>query len=167
MKIIRIAIAIALSLPISLSVIAAALSQKDEPCQAYTVDTPTGYGYEYEEVNNCPLLIRGTFSNANWLVSVRAWEPAAYMYQAVNRSDGSRIGIMDFDVAGTTKRPQYRFTNNDDRTNDDNRFTNEDVTHVVTFQYSDPDTILLQVYQNNRLLVNEVLYRESDRVWLF
>ena len=149
MKSIRMTIAIALSLPISLSVTAAAFSQIDEPCQAYTVDTSTAYGYE--EVNNCPLSISGTFSNANWRVSVTAWEPAAYRYQGVNRYDGSRISIIDFDVVGTTSRPQYRFTN-------------EDVTYVVTFRYSDPDTIRLQVYQNNRLLLNELLDRESDEV---
>lgn len=144
-----IAIAVALSLPISLSLASPALSQRDEPCEAYTIETQTRYGYE--EINNCPLTVRGTFGNRKWRVSITMWEPAAYLYVGLNRSNGSSISLMDFDVAGTTSRPQYQFTN-------------KDVTYVVSFQYSDPDTIRLQVYQNNEVLLNELLYRESDRV---
>ena len=145
-----IAIAVALSLPISLSLASPALSQRDEPCEAYTIETQTAYGYE--EINNCPLTVRGTFGNRKWRVSISAWEPAAYLYVGLNRSNGSSISLMDFDVAGTTRRPQYRFTNKDN------------ITYVVSFQYSDPDTIRLQVYHNDLLLLNELLDRESDRV---
>lgn len=145
-----IAIAIGLSLPLSLSLSYPALSQRDEPCRAYTVDTP-GEAYTYEEINNCPLSITGTFANQNWRVYLSKWEPAAYRYVGVSRYDGSRISIIDFDVAGTTRRPQYRFTN-------------KDVTYVVSFQYSDPDTIRLQVYQNGQVLLNELLDRESHTV---
>jgi hypothetical protein len=148
------AIAVALSLPISWSLSEAALSQEDEPCQAYTVETQTAYGFE--EVNTCPLVrgdfsIRGTFANENWRVSISQWEPAAYIYKGVNRRDGSEIQLMDFDVVGTTSRPQYRFTN-------------EDVTYVVTFRYSDPDTIRVEIYQGDRVILNELLDRESDEV---
>jgi hypothetical protein len=149
------AIAVALSLPLSLSLSGTVLSQEGEPCQAYTVEAPnTGYGYE--EVNTCPLVrgdfsIRGTFANENWRVSISQWEPAAYIYKGVNRRDGSEIQLMDFDVVGTTSRPQYRFTN-------------EDVTYVVTFRYSDPDTIRVEIYQGDRVILNELLDRESDEV---
>lgn len=145
-----IAIAIGLSLPLSLSLSSTALSQRDKPCRAYTVETQTSY--TYDEVNNCPLSnIEGTFVNENWRVSIYSWEPAAYRYVGISRYDGSRISIIDFDVAGTTSRPQYRFTN-------------KDVTYVVSFQYSDPDTIRLQVYQNGQVLLNELLDRESNEV---
>jgi hypothetical protein len=144
-----IAIAVALSLPISLSLASPAFSQRDEPCEAYTIESQTGY--RYEEINNCPLTVIGTFGNRKWRVSIGKWEPAAYLYVGLNRSNGRSISLVDFDVAGTTSRPQYRFTN-------------KDVTYVVSFQYSDPDTIRLQVYQNNRVLLNELLDRESDRV---
>lgn len=148
-----IAIAVALFLPLSIS--GAALSQEGEPCQAYEVEAPdTGYGFE--EVNTCPLVrenfsIRGTFANENWRVSISQWEPAAYIYRGVNRHDGSEIQLMDFDVRGTTSRPQYRFTN-------------EDVIYVVTFRYSDPDTIRVEIIQGDRVLLNELLDRESDEV---
>jgi hypothetical protein len=149
------AIAVALSLPLSLSLSGAALSQEGEPCQAYIVETPNS-GYGFEEVNTCPLVrgdfsIRGTFANENWRVSISQWEPAAYIYRGVNRHDGSSIALMDFAVTGTTSRPQYRFTN-------------EDVTYVVTFRYSDPDTIRVEIVQGNRVILNELLERESDEV---
>ncbi|MCA1990484.1 MAG: hypothetical protein LDL41_00325 [Coleofasciculus sp. S288] len=54
---------------------------------------------------------------------------------------------------GTTSRPQYRFTDPE-----------RDVTYVVTFRYSDPNTIRLEIYQNNRAIVNELLARESDEL---
>jgi hypothetical protein len=155
MKRIPIAITTVLSLPLSLSLSWAALSQEEEPCQAYTVETPSS-GYGFEEVNTCPLVrgefsIRGTFSNENWRVSISQWEPAAYIYRGVNRRDGSSIQLIDFDVTGTTSRPQYRFTN-------------EDVTYVVTFRYSDSDTIRLELYQDDRVILNELLDRESNEV---
>lgn len=152
MKYLPIAIATALSLPLSLSGIA--LSQENEPCQAYTVETQTAYGFE--DVNTCPLVreefsIRGTFANENWQVSISQWEPAAYLYRGVNRHDGSEIQLIDFDIAGTTDRPQYRFAN-------------EDVTYVVTFRYSEPDTIRVEIIHDTRVILNELLDRESDEV---
>ncbi|MEL7035360.1 MAG: hypothetical protein AAFO04_07045 [Cyanobacteria bacterium J06592_8] len=124
----------------------------EEPCQAYvieTTETPT-------EVNNCPMTtetfsIRGTFVNANWKVATGGWEAGAYIYKRVNRQDGSSIRVYDFDVGGTTSRPKYRFTEGNQ-------------THVVTFQYSDPNTIRLEVFQNQQLISNELLERTSDEL---
>ena len=71
-----------------------------------------------------------------------------------NQQDGSTINLTGFDVTGTTSRPQYRFTDAD-----------RDMTYVVTFQYSDADTIRLEIYQNDRAIVNELPIRESgDRI---
>ena len=150
MKLISIAVATALALPLSLFLPEVASSQESEPCQAYTVNTGDR-AYGYEEVNTCPLVrgefsISGTFSNEDWQVHVSAWEPAAYRYKGTNRRDGSSIELIDFDVIGTTSRPQYRFTNGN-------------ITYVVTFQYSDPDTIRLEVYQNDRVILNQMLTR--------
>ncbi|MBE9067719.1 hypothetical protein IQ260_13750 [Leptolyngbya cf. ectocarpi LEGE 11479] len=115
-----------------------------EVCQAYTVDRPAD-PYGYAEINNCSL-ISGEFANRDWQVTIGAWEPAAYLYRGVNRYTGASIQLIDFDVAGTTERPQYRFHNGD-------------TTYVVSFQSADPNTIRLQVYQLGQPLLNEVLYR--------
>lgn len=118
--------------------------QAESSCRAYTVDRPeTPYGYE--EINNCPP-IAGDFANANWRVSISRWEPAAYLYRGVDRQTGASIQLIDFDISGTTERAQYRFHNGD-------------TTYQVSFQYADPDTIRLQVYQLGQPLLNELLYR--------
>ena len=114
-------------------------------CYATTVDNPDGFGYSYEEINNCPI-INGTFSNGNWRVSISAYEPAAYTYRGTDLRTGSSIDLMDMDVHGTTDRPQYRFRNGN-------------VTYAVAFRYSDPNTIRLQVYQEGQEILNELLYR--------
>lgn len=115
-----------------------------ESCHAYTVDRPAD-PYGYAEINNCGL-ISGEFANPDWQVTIGPWEPAAYLYEGVNRYTGASIQLIDFDVAGTTERPQYRFRNGD-------------TTYVVSFQSADPNTIRLQVYQLGQPLLNELLYR--------
>lgn len=115
-----------------------------ESCQAYTVDRPAD-PYGYAEINNCSL-ISGEFANNDWQITIGPWEPAAYLYRGVNRYTGASIQLIDFDVAGTTERPQYRFRNGD-------------TTYVVSFQPADPNTIRLQVYQSGQPLLNELLYR--------
>jgi hypothetical protein len=130
-------------------------ARADQLCQA-SLDTSNGID---AEVNNCPIAteefsIAGTFSNSNWQASFWAWEPAYYILNVKNQQDGSTINLTGFDVIGTTSRPQYRFTDAD-----------RDLTHVVTFQYADADTIRLEIYQNDRAIVNELLTRESgDRI---
>ncbi len=149
MKPIAITIAKALCLPLCLSLSWTAL-MAEEPCQGYVIETteiPT-------EVNNCPMTtetfsISGTFSNANWKVATGGWEAGAYIYNRVNRQDGHSIRIFDFDVSGTTSRPKYRFTEGNQ-------------THVITFRYSDPNTIRLEVFHNQQLIINELLDRTSD-----
>ncbi|NJN22662.1 MAG: hypothetical protein HC812_17670 [Leptolyngbya sp. RL_3_1] len=136
--------------PLALTVASVSPSPAEEPCQAYTVETP-GRGYGFEEVNTCPLAtgdfsIQGTFANDNWEVYIFPWEPAAYAYRVTNQADGSSIQMIDFDVAGTTRRPQYRFTAGN-------------LTYIVTFQYADPDTIRLEAYHEDFRLINELLTR--------
>ncbi len=135
---------ILLALLTSISVGVVLPAKAEQPCRAYTVDRPdTPYGYE--EINNCPIM-RGTFSNSSWRVEIAAWEPAAYLYRGTNLNDGSSIQLIDFDVVGTTSRPQYRFHNGN-------------TTYVITFRYVDPETIRLEVYQGNRRILNQLLYR--------
>lgn len=121
------------------------IAKAQTACYATTVDNPGGRGYSYREVNNCPI-VGGTFTNANWRVNIGAYEPAAYIYEGTDLRTGSSIKLMAMDVHGTTDRPQYRFHNGD-------------VTYAVTFRYSDPNTIRLQVYQGNQEILNELLYR--------
>lgn len=150
-----IALATVCTLPLSLSLsFAAKADEPNQPCQAY-LDTSNGTD---AEANNCPITlgefsIRGTFSNSNWQASFWAWEPAYYILYVKNQQDGSRINLAGFKVTGTTSRPQYRFT-----------ALESNVTYVVTFRYSDPNTIRLEIYKNNRAIVNELLARESNKL---
>ncbi|MCL1475780.1 hypothetical protein [Argonema antarcticum] len=133
---------------------AAGSDEAEQPCQA-SLDTSNGSD---NEENNCPITvgkfsIRGTFSNSNWQASFWAWEPAYYILYVKNQQDGSTINLTGFKVTGTTSRPQYRFTDPD-----------RDVTYIVTFRYSDSDTIRLEIYQKDRASVNELLARESDKL---
>jgi len=124
-------------------------AQNVQPCRAYTVDDNSAYGFT--EYNNCPLTVRGTFANEDWRVAISAYEPAYYMYRGWDRYSGSSISFGGFDITGTTERPQYRFHNGD-------------TTYVVTFRYSDPDVIRLEVFQNGQTVLNQLLYRESNNV---
>jgi len=133
---------------------AAEADESDQPCQAY-LDNSNGTD---AEENNCPITvgkfsIRGTFSNSNWQASFWAWEPAYYILYVKNQQDGSTINLTGFKVMGTTSRPQYRFTDPD-----------RNLTYIVTFRYSDSDTIRFEIYQNDRTIVNELLARESDKL---
>ena len=155
MKIQAIALATICTLPLSVSLSFAARAEKpNQPCQA-RLDTSKGTD---DEVNNCPITvgqfsIRGTFSNSKWQASFSAWEPAYYILYVKNKRDGSKINVTGFDVKGTTSRPQYRFTDRD-----------RGITYIVTFQYSDRNTIRLEIYRNNVAIANELLVRESDKV---
>jgi hypothetical protein len=114
------------------------------PCRAYEVETP-GTPYGFKEVNNCPIL-NGTFVNSDWKVEIGQWEPLAYYYRGTNLSNGSSTEIIDFNVTGTTNRPQYAFYNGN-------------FAYVVTFRKSDPNTIRLEVYQGERRILNQLLTR--------
>lgn len=155
MKLRLITLATVCTLPLSLFLsFAAGADEPNQPCQAY-LDTSQGTD---AEANNCPITvgqfsIRGTFSNSNWQASFWAWEPAYYILYIKNHQDGRKLNLTGFNVKGTTSRPQYRFTDQD-----------QGVTYVVTFRYSDPDTIRLEIYKNNRAIVNELLVRESDKL---
>jgi hypothetical protein len=151
MKLISIVLATACTLSLSLSV---AADEPIQPCQAY-LDTSNGID---NETNNCPITrkefsIRGTFANLNWQTSFWAWEPAYYILYVKNQQDDSTITLTGFDVMGTTNRPQYRFIDRD-----------RNIIYVVTFRYSDLNTLRLEIYQNNRTIVNELLTRESDEL---
>ncbi len=151
MKLISIVLATACTLSLSLSV---AADEPNQPCQAY-LDTSNGVD---DETNNCPITvgefsIQGTFANSNWQISFLVWEPAYYILYTKNQQNGSKVTLTGFDVMGTTNRPQYRFIDRD-----------RNITYVVTFRYSDPNTLRLEIYQNNRTIVNELLARESDEL---
>lgn len=155
MKLRAIALAIILTLPLSLSPsLVAGADEQNQPCQAY-LDTSNETD---TEANNCPITvekfsIRGTFSNSNWQASFWAWEPAYYILYIKNKRDGSTMNLTGFDVIGTTIRPQYRFIDQD-----------RNITYIVTFRYSDPNTIRLEIYQNNQVLANQLLTRESNQL---
>ena len=154
-KIKAIALATVCTLPLALSLSFAAIADKpNQPCQG-RLDASKGVD---DEVNNCPISvgqfsIRGTFSNSNWQASFWAWEPAYYILYVKNQRDGSKINLTGFDVKGTTSRPQYRFSDRD-----------RGITYIVTFQYSDPNAIRLEIYKNNQAIANELLARESDKL---
>ena len=154
MKLRLIALATVCTLPLSLfPLFAARADEPNQPCKAY-LDTSRGID---DETNNCPITvgnfsIRGTFSNSNWQASFGAWEPAYYILYVKNQQDGRKLNLTGFNVRGTTSRPQYQFT---DR--------GRGLTYVVTFRYSDPDTIRLEIYQKNQVIVDELLVRESDK----
>ncbi|HBB33376.1 MAG TPA: hypothetical protein DC064_16635 [Cyanobacteria bacterium UBA9273] len=155
MKVRAIALASVCSLLLSLSLsLAAGANKSNEPCQAH-LDSSSRSD---PEVNNCPITvgnfsIRGTFSNSNWQASFWAWEPAYYILYVKNKRDGSEINLTGFEVRGTTSRPQYRFTDRD-----------RGITYVVTFQYSDRNTIRLEMFRNNQAIANQLLARESDKL---
>lgn len=113
-------------------------------CKAYTVDRPGG-AYDYAEVNNCPIL-NGNFSSSTRTVKLAQWEPAAYLFEQRNLETGKMVNIIDFNVAGTTTRPQYRFEQ-------DGR------TYVVSFQTADIDTIRLEIFQRGERVLNQLLSR--------
>lgn len=152
----RIVLATVCSLPffLSKSFAVGGITSKDQPCQAY-LDTSRGID---DEKNNCPITvenfsIRGTFSNSNWQASFWAYEPAYYILHVKNKPNGNIINLTGFNVTGTTSRPQYRFTDSE-----------RNVNYIITFQYSDPNTIRLEIYQNNRAIANELLARESNQL---
>ncbi len=118
------------------------------PCRMYTEDTPDEIGYGYREVNNCPPLI-GTFQNEHWQVDFRRWEPAAFFYRGTNRRTGNTIQLIDDEVRGTTDRPQYLFRN-------------ANTVYQVTFRSNDPSTIRVEVFQNDRRILNQLLTRIAD-----
>jgi hypothetical protein len=146
-----IALALVCALPIALAVPIAA--RAEELCQA-RLDAS---GETDNEINNCPIAtgdfsIRGTFANSNWQASLWAWEPGYYILHVKNQLDDKTINLTGFNVLGTTRRPQYRFTDRD-----------RGLTYIVTFQYTDSNIIRLEIYEGDRLIVNELLPHESDR----
>ena len=155
MKLKAIALATLCTLPFALSLsLTAKADSPNQPCQGRLVDRD---GID-DEINNCPITvgnfsIRGTFSNSNFQASFWAYEPAYYILYVKNKRDGREINLTGFDVRGTTSRPQYRFS---DR--------NRGITYVVTFQYSDRNTIRLEMFRNNHAIANQLLARESDKL---
>jgi hypothetical protein len=155
MKLRLIALATVCTLPLSLfPLFATRADEGNQPCEAY-LDTS---GEVDNETNNCSTTgenfsIEGTFSNSNWQASFGRWEPGYYILYVKNQQDGHKVNVGDFNVRGMINRPQYQFTDE-----------NQGLTYVVTFQYSDPDTIQLEIYQKNQVIVDELLVRESDEL---
>ncbi|MGD1902918.1 MAG: hypothetical protein ACFB9N_11850 [Geitlerinemataceae cyanobacterium] len=107
-----------------------------ELCQAYTVNDASEYGFR--EVNNCPLTIAGTFTNATRSLSITTWETALYHLEVWDPSTGTMLtDSYDFDIIGRTDRPQYRFL---DGVNGHR--------YVVSFQYDDPNFVRLEIYNS-------------------
>ncbi|MBE9032054.1 hypothetical protein IQ266_20150 [filamentous cyanobacterium LEGE 11480] len=154
MKMKKLMIASFLALPIALSLASVGFAQREVTCKAYTVTIPTERRAPlYDEVNNCPLVkgkfsIQGTFANKTRAVYLHAWEAAFYLYKGKNYINGSSVDLSGFDVAGTTRRPQYRFTD-------------KKLTYVISFQYSDADTIRLEVFRGKQRIINDLLQRKS------
>ncbi|MGD1938481.1 MAG: hypothetical protein ACFCA4_13115 [Cyanophyceae cyanobacterium] len=118
------------------------------PCRMYTQGIPNSTsGYDIREVNNCPP-INGVFQNRHWEVQFGQWEPGAFIYVGTDRRTGRSIDIINDEVQGTTDRPQYLFRNGD-------------TLYKVTFRPSDSDTIRLEVFQNGRRILNQLLSRTS------
>ena len=149
MKLKAIALTTICTLPLSLFL--SLTAKAEEPCQGY-LDPSNDID---AEVNNCPITvgefsIRGTFSNPRWQASFWAWEPAYYILYVKNQQDGSTINLTGFQVMGTTRRPQYQFIDRD-----------RNLVYVVSFQYGDPGNLRLEIYENNWVIVNELLVRDS------
>lgn len=120
-------------------------------CRAQLVENPDpNQGYEFQELNNCPILT-GTFSDGEWDVTLGLWEPGAYLYRHHNRRTGERMEIIDFLIFGTTERTHYSFAH-------------EGVRHVVTFRREDPDWIRLEIFhpETHRRLLNRLLRRSRN-----
>ncbi|MGD1851248.1 MAG: hypothetical protein ACFCBU_11805 [Cyanophyceae cyanobacterium] len=115
-----------------------------QACRMYTRPNPGG-AYEYEEINNCPPL-NGTIQHERWRVQVGLWEPAAFFYRGTERRSGNSIELIDDVVRGTTDRPQYQFKNGN-------------TIYQVTFRPSDSGTLRLEVFQNGRRILNQLLSR--------
>lgn len=151
------AIASATLLTLSLSFTLSSSAKADEltqPCRA-SLDAS---GQVDEETNNCPLYKRnfsiiGTFASENWQASLSQWEPGYYVLYLKNKSSGRTLNLTGFNVGGTTNRPQYRFEDDDSHG-----------TFIVSFRYSDANTIRLETFYKNHPLDNELLTRISERV---
>lgn len=115
-----------------------------EPCQIKTIPNNSG-GYSFTEINNCPIL-EGTFYNNDWKVEISQWEPAAYSYRGTNRINGNSIHLISGKIGGTVDRPQYKFRKGN-------------VVYVVSFQNSDPNTIRVEIFENDVLIFNQLLHR--------
>lgn len=131
-------------------------AEEPVPCLAYTVDSSNPRGLPYEEINNCPMTgIGGAFSDKNWRVAIGKWETALYTFRLWNRQTGELVlQMMDFDVSGTTERPQYRFTPGREGS----------TAVVVSFQYVDPDFIRVEIFENGEQTFNQLLERDNDPV---
>lgn len=124
------------------------------PCQAYTVDDNSAYGYH--EVNNCPMTVSGMFANENWRVAISGYDRGVYSFRLWHVPNGRRFfQLFDFDVVGDTNRPQYRFKT---------QVASQNATVIVSFQSDDPDYIRVEIFQAGRVTMNELLKKESDEV---
>lgn len=103
----------------------------------------------YSLSSNCEFPNRGgVFQNSEWEISIARsqTEGFGYMYRGRNRRTGSTLFLETSEVIGTTSRSQYIFRNGNYR-------------YVVTIRPSEPSVIRLEVYQGNRVLLNQLLNR--------
>ncbi|MEB3225222.1 MAG: hypothetical protein VKJ86_05395 [Synechococcus sp.] len=101
----------------------------------------------YSLSSNCEFPNRGgVFRNGEWEISIaRAQsEGFGYMYKGRNRRTGDSLFLETSEVIGTTSRMQYIFRNGNYR-------------YTVTIRPSEPNVIRLEVYQGNRVLLNQLL----------
>ena len=117
------------------------------PCHVYAEGIDGGND-GYREVNNCPPLT-GTFRNERWRVELRRWEPAAFFYRGTDRLTGNTVELVHGEVRGTTDRPQYLFRN-------------ANTVYVVTFRADNANLIRVEVFQDDRRILNQLLTRTSD-----
>ncbi len=118
-------------------------ARADRPCEAYSLDHPEIP--PWDAFTNCPLL-RGTFQNQDWRVTLATVDTGVYSYEGSDRHTGESIYLSSREVSGTEARPVYTFRNGE-------------TAYTVTFRDNDHNTIRLQVYQRGRSVLNQLLQR--------
>lgn len=126
------------------SVVWAQTAQAEQRCRSITIGD---YGYPS---NTCLFPGGGgVFQNAGWEISILHYEEDYHIYYGRDRRTGNSLQLDISEISGTTTRSQYIARNGQYR-------------YVVTIQPLDPNVIRLEVYQGQRVLLNQLLYKIGD-----
>ncbi|MEM9772804.1 MAG: hypothetical protein AAF889_14640 [Cyanobacteria bacterium P01_D01_bin.73] len=115
----------------------------DSACEVYSLDHPEIP--LWSDFTNCPLL-QGDFQNERWQVTLGKEDAGVYTYEGGDRNGGDSIYLSSREVLGTEDRPLYLFRDGD-------------TAYTVTFRSNDHNTIRLEVFQGEELILNELLIR--------